>query len=781
MNQLGSTPVPALFRAGDIGVSSEWRDISYDWSPILTAYGVFIYSYLRDTYDQQRSLRPFILTPEGPTKKSIQHKLGLKSAYAMQGPEYLLCTVGLLHVEVGYGSSNDPERPNNTHVTYYVVGRLDHPVLDWPMLARVLDALQLALDAPSPDKETAARQRRAQAALRSLGQAGLLQDADPADVFYPFGTWPTLLPTLVHDERWIALFTHLHGADAVLRYRQQARAWVEYAQRSAARLMQENQAIAEQLLAAQRRGPQGAPGGGSIPRGGPEFPASAPSPTATASQIPVTSAGKPIEVTYTGFVTGESLASHQPIEVTYTGSVTPVGGSHREGINPGSRSGTAESLAVDQLTLSSSRERIGQPSDSVTRDGDKATAFDNLPLVEPHLHDAELTSTRFDAYFWCAVNQILCGTNERYSATAGEKQAVFRQFKRQEIPIGVVLAALRAVMTLSPPQRPRSFSDALKLDTFHACVQQALALLPTRAAAVAAVGTWPEFLQTYRSVGQASGLRNVSTSDYHVLYALFARQPSECWEVLNRVEHTTQPPDLSPAYLRRAIVNNQQAAAQQALLPVEQTTPCRRATSGPAEMQLPSSTGLQAPSDDPRSALLVREGVPTQILTDDITEEYLRLWIAEADARHEEIYSRPGWLRWGIESGHLPSDHPQLRPRPKRSAPSARDSCSRTATGAGTPSPAPEEDPYLRTLWQAALGALEVQLPRTEFETWIKGCQLVALDPGVTLDEATLVVIATPNIFVRQEVEALYQGAISAALGAQLKRTVEVRCVIAQV
>src|SRR5688500_1245925 len=96
--------LPALFRAGDIGVSSEWRDISYDWSPILTAVGVFIYSYLRDTYEHQRNLRPFLLTPEGPTMKSIQQKLGLRSPYAMQGPVYLLCTVGLLHVEVGYGS-----------------------------------------------------------------------------------------------------------------------------------------------------------------------------------------------------------------------------------------------------------------------------------------------------------------------------------------------------------------------------------------------------------------------------------------------------------------------------------------------------------------------------------------------------------------------------------------------------------------------------------------------------------------------------------------------------
>ncbi len=160
---------PALFRAGDIGVSSEWRDITYDWSPLLTADGVFIYSYLRDSFDNQRMLRPFILDPDGPTKQRIQRVLGRKSAYAVQGPEYLLETVGLLHVEVQRGPSADPERLQYTTTTYYVVGRLDHPVLDWQMLERVLQALMIALDEPSAELGVTEQQRKAQAALRSLG------------------------------------------------------------------------------------------------------------------------------------------------------------------------------------------------------------------------------------------------------------------------------------------------------------------------------------------------------------------------------------------------------------------------------------------------------------------------------------------------------------------------------------------------------------------------------------------------------------------------------------
>src|SRR5690349_4202807 len=111
---------PALFRAGDIGVAAEWRDLTYDWTPLLTPLGVSMYAHCRDTYDQQRALFPFLLSPQGPTKQAMQRRLGLRTGFALQGPEYLLATVGLLHVEVGnYGASADPERPNHTRVAYY--------------------------------------------------------------------------------------------------------------------------------------------------------------------------------------------------------------------------------------------------------------------------------------------------------------------------------------------------------------------------------------------------------------------------------------------------------------------------------------------------------------------------------------------------------------------------------------------------------------------------------------------------------------------------------------
>ncbi|MDP9316885.1 MAG: hypothetical protein M3R24_39530 [Chloroflexota bacterium] len=770
--------MPALFRAGDIGVSSEWRDISYDWPPVLTAAGVSIYSYLRDTYDHQRSLRPFILNPDGPTKTLIQQLLGYRTSWAIQGPEYLLSTVGLLHVEVGYGQSLDPERPKRTRVAYYVVGRLDHPVLDWSMLDRLLDALIIALDEPENDQVPAERQRKAKAALRSLAQAGMFQNIDPEDLFYPYGAWPGLLPTLVEDERWVTLFAHLHGVDTVSTYRRQARAWVEYVQRTAARLMQENRAIGDQLLAAQRRGPRG---GGSPTENMTQPPGPAIESPGAFSHNPVTEA---VRVTQTASVAGESLASRQAVRVTQTASATSTERSHGNAAYQAHPAQSEMSLARDQLINSSRNGAEGSsfPATNLAT-SDRATEWkdiNDLPVVEPHLQDAELASTRQDAYFWCAVQQILYGNNNRYDHTPGEKQAALRHFKKTNTPIGVILAALRAVMTLPPSQRPRRFSDALKLDIFHACVQQALALLPARKEAAAAASTWLQFLQAYRSIGQTNQLRDVSTSDYHVLYALFVKQPNECWDVLNRVEHAAQLPDLSPAYLRRAIVNNQRAAAQQALLSVEQRAACGQVASRPAVVQVGASEQLLL-SDDPRHLLLKQEGVPAEILTEDITEEYIRHWIAEADARHEEIYSRPGWLKWGIESGYTPLDHPQLRLRSKQSGLSSARNHSPLALCNALSEPASEVDSALHTFWQAALSILEAKLPRNEFETWIKPCQLVAVEPDARPDEATGALVATPNIFVRQELEGRYLRQVEEALGTALGYPVQVQPVIGHI
>ncbi len=78
--------------------------------------------------------------------------------------------------------------------------------------------------------------------------------------------------------------------------------------------------------------------------------------------------------------------------------------------------------------------------------------------------------------------------------------------------------------------------------------------------------------------------------------------------------------------------------------------------------------------------------------------------------------------------------------------------------------PAPSRPPApLMEAWQQVLGKLEREVPRDQFRTWLKPTELLAIDG----DEA---VVATPNIFVREEVEAHYQALLETALHQVLDR-----------
>ncbi|HEY0734784.1 MAG TPA: DnaA N-terminal domain-containing protein [Herpetosiphonaceae bacterium] len=808
----GPNGFPALFRAGDIGVSSEWRDITYDWAPILTADGVFIYSYLRDMFDNQRMLRPFILDPDGPTKQRIQRILGRRTGWAIQGPEYLLATVGLVHVEVQYGSSGDLDRPYHTAATYYVVGRLDHPVLDWTMLERVLNALMIALEPPSTDPSVTSRQKDAQAALRSLGQAGMLQNIDPEDLFDPDGAWPSLLPNLIQDARWIELFVRLHGVEALQPYRQQVRAWVEWAQRRAARLMQENRAIGDQLLAAQRRGPRGGGHNGTPPNpGGHAAPTEASTGTISAQRMTPANTSfvafnQPLdydvpaatEVNQIPPAVPEGLAMNQGrSELSLTSpqglgvSERPLGtqprSPHHAGAIQQSERVPDESLSRNQISLPcwgqesgnpepgetvASAETLKQPETAVPPLGAAQKSEpepDDIPLVAPHLCDDELSTTRQDGHFWQTVQQILHGDLQRYAYTEGEKKAAYRLFKRTETPVGVVLAALRAVMSLPQGQRPQRFGDALKLPVFHRCVQQALSLVRSRTAEDSA--TWPQFLQSYRSIGHASGLRDVSVPEYHVLKSLFEHQPNECWEVLQRAEQAAQPPQLSVAYLRRAISNNQQAAALRAIQPSDSKQACRRVPAQERARGVPAPAPEESLAPDPRRELLERENVNPAILTRAISVEQIQAWIAEADARQAEIKDRAAWLAWGIRSGRMPHDHPKLPPSHllnQRSAASAQSPRATTTAHESIGQPADEQPP---DIWQRALNHLRQQLPYGEFETWIKATSLIQ----VAEQQA---IVGTPNIFARDKLTETYAPLIAETLHTLLGFPVQVAVVL---
>lgn len=634
-----------------VQTSPPFHPQAYDWTPLLSATGVFLHTYLRDLAAHQRTLRPFVLTPALPTRAALPALLGLAEPWQVAGLEYLLTSAGLLQ---------------GTETDAFTV--LPQPALAWPVLDQVLTALLPALAPEHPDHAAA------HAAVRVLAQAGLVQDTEPAHLFDVDGAWPDLLPLLLDDERWQHVFTHLHGTEACVSYTAHADAWVVDAWRERARRDQAQVELAAYLLAAQRPEEPGgndphADGGSGTPGSG----ADGPDDQADPSALP------PVPVADHHEATRASLADHLSVAGDHDpGATSPmVSLADRQGVALGSPlratlhvarlqeppillslpdapvSLRDRSLMGDSLTTPDS---LNDPITTTTHESPSDTTSDMRSLIERHLRAEELASTRLDAAFWCAVNRILTGSDTRYPHTAGEKKAAERQFKRRQIPIGVVLMALRAIMSL--PNPPRTFGEAITRDTFPASVEAALALVPPPSDG----RDWCAFLHTYRQIGRVDGLRDVRPADYTALQGLFTAQPDACWQVLAR--WTECPPlRVSPSQLRRALTAPR---ARQSTLPWAQP-PARRA-------------------DDPRHALLIGVGLSPRLLTPGMTEDYLHAWIAEADARAAELTNRVGWLTWGMRSGHWPEAHPQLRPR-------------RLAHRPTPPVPPPPADPYPPSRW----------------------------------------------------------------------------------
>jgi chromosomal replication initiator protein len=76
-------------------------------------------------------------------------------------------------------------------------------------------------------------------------------------------------------------------------------------------------------------------------------------------------------------------------------------------------------------------------------------------------------------------------------------------------------------------------------------------------------------------------------------------------------------------------------------------------------------------------------------------------------------------------------------------------------------------------VWAAVRQRLQDTVSREEFETWIAPLSLVVI-------EDDLAVLATPNVFVRNEINQHYADAVTAALAAELGRSCRVELVIDQ-
>lgn len=213
------------------------------------------------------------------TRATLPALLGLAEPWYLTGLDYLFTSAGLLQVA----------KPDT-------LIHLPQPDLDWPVVDHFLTALMPALDPDHADHAAA------HAAVRVLAQAGFLQAAEPAHLFEIDGAWPDLLPLLLDDDRWQQLFTHLHGAEALVSYCERVHVWVTEARQERARWDQAQAELAAYLLAAERgQEPDAGPGSSDPPSdGGDGTPNSGPggserdAPAAVAAGLPFpTVAGDP--------------------------------------------------------------------------------------------------------------------------------------------------------------------------------------------------------------------------------------------------------------------------------------------------------------------------------------------------------------------------------------------------------------------------------------------------------------------------------------------------------
>lgn len=77
----------------------------------------------------------------------------------------------------------------------------------------------------------------------------------------------------------------------------------------------------------------------------------------------------------------------------------------------------------------------------------------------------------------------------------------------------------------------------------------------------------------------------------------------------------------------------------------------------------------------------------------------------------------------------------------------------------------------LTKVWNTTLGSLQVQLPRHEYNTWVRGATLLDIDNGVAI-------VRAPNAFIKEGLESRYLSALREQLGSVVGFPVDVRIVL---
>ena len=75
--------------------------------------------------------------------------------------------------------------------------------------------------------------------------------------------------------------------------------------------------------------------------------------------------------------------------------------------------------------------------------------------------------------------------------------------------------------------------------------------------------------------------------------------------------------------------------------------------------------------------------------------------------------------------------------------------------------------------WQAALGQLQMEMPKAAFDTWVRDAELLAYEDGSF-------VISVQNAYARDWLESRLSSSITRLLTGIMNRTVEVRFTVYQ-
>src|ERR1700687_2845947 len=77
----------------------------------------------------------------------------------------------------------------------------------------------------------------------------------------------------------------------------------------------------------------------------------------------------------------------------------------------------------------------------------------------------------------------------------------------------------------------------------------------------------------------------------------------------------------------------------------------------------------------------------------------------------------------------------------------------------------------LEQIWQTALGQLQMEIPKSTFDTWVRGTSLLTHEDGSY-------VVGVNNAYAKDWLENRLSGAVRRTLSGIVGRTVEVRFVV---